>query len=257
MLDALQFYTFEVSAAYPVDLPWYLRLKYMGDYLLRYAPFVLLGAGALVQLWRTKSRGRLNWSAYLLLQFLLVTTVVLLTGKRFGHYQVQIHPVLALFASLWWLPGLTVYPWLRSEKLKRWGLALLALFSLGLGTAHYLHYTKKDDDPARVVAYFQDRLGPEETFFGINGWQIAYHLLDKPVPTPYVHSSLLFLDHHVRAFQIDELAEAERIIADPTVVYLIGRTQDENADTPLSKRLLEVFDPFDKIGDDIRVWKRR
>lgn len=263
LLDAFQFYTFEVSSAYPIDLPWYLRLKYMGDYLLRYSPFVLLGAGALVQWKRTKEQGEerkkgvMNWSYYLLLQFLLVTIVVLLTGKRFGHYQIQLHPIIALLAGLWWLPGLTVYPWLRREKLRRWTPYLVAGLAFILGTVHFLHYHKKDDKPARIAAYFEDKLGPEETFFGINGWQITYHLLDRPVPTPYVHSSLLYLDHHVRAFQIDELAEAERLIADPTVVYLVGRTYDENANTPLTARLLEVFQPHDLIGEDIRVWKRK
>ncbi|MEM9526633.1 MAG: glycosyltransferase family 39 protein [Bacteroidota bacterium] len=260
LLEAFQFYTFEVSSAYPIDLPWYLRLKYMGDYLLRYTPFVLLGAGALVQCQRLKAKknkAALRWGYYLLLQFLLVTIVVLLTGKRFGHYQVQLHPVVALLAGLWWLPGLTVYPWLRREKLRRWTPYLVGGLAFLLGTIHFFHYQNKDDKPARIAAYLEDKLAPGETYFGINGWQIIYHLLDRPVPTPYVHSSLLYLDHHVRAFQIDERAEAERIIADPKVMYLVGRAHDDIADTPLTDRLLEVFAPHDMIGKEIKVWKRK
>ncbi|SEQ82665.1 ArnT family glycosyltransferase [Neolewinella agarilytica] len=256
LLEAFQFYTFEVAGAYPVDLPWYLRLKYMGDYLLRYSPFVILGAGALVQWKRFKSKEGLQWGYYLLLQFLLVSVVVLITGKRFGHYQVQLHPVLSLLAACWWAPGLTIFPRLRRERLRKWTPTIVASLALLLGVVHLQHYTKKDDKPARIAAYFEDKLAPGETFFGINGWQITHHLLDRPVPTPYVHSSLLYLDHHVRAFQIDELAEAERIINDPTVIYLVGRAQDSNADTPLTERLLEVFEPFGEIGEDIRVWKR-
>ncbi len=256
LLAEFYFYTFEVSAAYPVDLPWYLRLKYMGDYLLRYAPFVLLGAGAQVQSWRMRSKESIRWGTYLLLQFLLVTAVVLLTGKRFGHYQIQLHPVLALLAATWWTSGLTVYPWLRSASVKRWGPALLVVASLSMGLMYYGYYGRKEDQSAQIAAYLEPRLQAGETFFPINGWQITYHLLDRPSPTRFVHSSLLFLDHHVEAFQIDERAEAERLIANPNLKYLIGRNEDPEADTPLKARLLEVFLPYDTIGPKLLVWKR-
>jgi 4-amino-4-deoxy-L-arabinose transferase-like glycosyltransferase len=257
LLDQLAFYTFKVSAAYPVDLPWYLRLKYMGDYLLRFSPFVILGGGALVQAYREESKESWRWSAYLLLQFALVTAVVLITGKRFGHYQVQLHPVLALLGAMWWAPGMTVFSRLRQEKLRKYLPAIVvATFAL-LGTAHFVNYSKKRDEPRQIAAYFEDKLAPGETIFFLNGYQIAYHLLDRPVPTPYVHSSLLFLDHHVRAFRIDELAEAERILADPTVAYLVGRRVDEDADSPLTARLLEEFEAFDDIGDRLLVYRRK
>jgi len=265
LLDELWFYTFEVSKAYPVDLPWYLRAKYMGDYLLRFSPFVILGGGALVQLngrraERAKGDERARpfvWGVYLLLQFVLVTTVVLLTGKRFGHYQVQLHPIIALLAALWWLPGLTVFPWLRREGLRKTLPLIVTVAALALGTAHWFKYRDKTDDPTAIADYLRERLGPGETFFNINGRQVTYHLLDRPVPTPYVHSSLLFLRHHVRAFQVDERAEADRIINDPTVTYLIGHRGDENTETPLTDRLFEVFEETDRIGEDLVVYQRR
>lgn len=284
--DNFLFYTFEVSGAYPIELPWYLRLKYMGDYLLRYSPFVLLGAGAAWQLFRApdsllqtpnsrlltpnfirarpqvqsqkqKSHEGKRWLWYLLLQFITVTTVVLLTGKRFGHYQVQLHPVLALFAACWWMPGVTVYGWLRGPGLRRYGLGLLVVLALALGTTHYSRYAKKTDRPRIVADYLNATLLPGETYFGINGWQIAFHLTDRPVPTPYVHSSLLYLDHHVRAFQIDELAEAERILADPSVRFLVGRKEDPEANTPLTRRLREEFRFKEEIGGEVLVWERK
>lgn len=270
LLDQLMFYTFEVSSAYPIELPWYLRLKYMGDYLLRFSPFVILGGGALVQAWRWRSREeqqsllsplfereKLHWFFYLLLQFALVTVVVLLTGKRFGHYQVQLHPVVALLAAMWWLPGTTVFPWLRKKGLRKYTSAIILAVAVLLGTAHYFAYVDKRDEPPKIAAYFKDKLGPDETIFIINGFQITYHLLDKPVPTPYIHSSLLFYDHHVRAFQIDEIAEADRILNDSTVKYLVRRRQDGNAKTPLTDHLLPAFEQVDEIGDRLLVYRRK
>ena len=270
LLDQLMFYTFDVSSAYPIELPWYLRLKYMGDYLLRFSPFVILGGGALVQAWRWRSREepqtslypllereKLHWIFYLLLQFILVTIVVLLTGKRFGHYQVQLHPVVALLAAMWWAPGASIFPWLRKQWLRKYSLTIMLSVAILLGTAHYFAYADKRDEPPTIAAYFQDKLGPDETIFIINGFQITYHLLDKPVPTPYIHSSLLFFDHHVRAFQIDEVAEADRILNDPAVQYLVRRRQDANAETPLTDRLLPAFEQVDEIGDRLLVYRRK
>ncbi|MEM9928631.1 MAG: glycosyltransferase family 39 protein [Bacteroidota bacterium] len=257
LTDELYFYTFDVSSAYPIELPWYLRLKYMGDYLLRYAPFVILGASALVQCWRQKSREKVNWGLYLCLQFVLVTIVVLLTGKRFGHYQIQLHPVIALWAALWWAPGVTIFDRLRTDKLRKLVPYLLVGLALFLGLSRYFKYAKKSDEPTAIAQYFQDRLAPGETFFLINGWQISYHLLDRRVPTPYVHSSLLFLAHHVKAFQIDELAEAERILADDTVKYLVKRRVDANAETPFTDRVLEQFTQVDTIGEELLVYRRK
>ncbi|PPK88128.1 4-amino-4-deoxy-L-arabinose transferase-like glycosyltransferase [Neolewinella xylanilytica] len=249
MLPELWFYTFEVGSAYPIDLPWYLRLKYMGDYLLRYSPFFLLGVVAQV-------RGQVGkqlpvWLTYLALQALLVSVVVLLTGKRFGHYQVQLHPVMALYTG-------TCVGLVWSEVLRRrWVPWAVAVVSIGLGIGHAFYYAGKDDEPRIIADYLRDRLPPGETFFAINGFQISYHLLDRPVPTPYIHSSLLFYDHHARAFRIDEAAEAQRILADTTVTYLVGRKDDSEATTLLGRTLIEAFEPVGDINEDLRAWNRK
>ncbi|THH40724.1 ArnT family glycosyltransferase [Neolewinella litorea] len=248
LLDALWFYSVKVNGAYPIELPWYLRLKFMGDYLLRYAPIVLLGVGAQV-LGKADERHR-EWTAYLLLQFLLVSVVVMLTGKRFGHYQVQLHPIVALYVGAW-----VGYTWEHVLR-RRWVPVVVAVVSLGLGVVHFFYYQKKADEPRVIAAYLAPRLAPGETFFTLNGFQITYHLLDRPVPTPYVHSSLLFFEHHARAFRIDEAAEAQRIIDDPSVRYLVGRINDPETNTSLTETLMPHFHPAGDITHDLRVWER-
>ncbi|MEL7161815.1 MAG: hypothetical protein AAFN92_13725, partial [Bacteroidota bacterium] len=226
-------------------------------YLLRYSPFVILGAGALVQYRLFRSRELPRWGYYLLLQFLLVTIVVLLTGKRFGHYQVQLHPVLALLAGLWWAPGVSIFPWLRRERLRKLTPYLVGGLALVLGTVHFFHYQKKTDDPQLMADYLRSRLGEEETFFCLNGRQIAYHLLDKPVPTPYVHSSLLFLDHHLRAFQVDEAAVAQDIIDNPSVTYLVGHTDNTDDPSTIKQLLLEHFTYVETVQDRLVIYRRQ
>lgn len=250
LLDALWFYTFDVAGAYPIELPWYLRLKYMADYLLRYAPFLLLGGVALV---RSKPGAfPREWNYYLLLQFVVVTAIVLTTGKRFGHYQVQLHPALALWCGAW-----TGLVW--REFLRRRGIVpLVAAVAIAIGLGHALYYHRKQDVPREIAGYFRPRLAPGEEVFFMNGHQITYHLLGLPCPTPYVHSSLLYYDHHVKALQIDLDAVARQLINNPSLVYLLGRVDDPELETPLTHQLLKHFTEVDRIGEhrDFIVYRR-
>lgn len=257
MLDVLQFYLFEVNGAYPVELAWYLRLKYMGDYLLRFSPVVILGALALVQRKNGGSKRLDEWTKFLFVELLLVSVVVLLTGKRFGHYQVQLHPPLAALAGAWWAVGRPAISRLSGSWIKTYTPSILLVFALALSLGQFSRFSRKDDDAMRIVDYLRPKLKDGETFFGINGWQINHHLLGRDVPTPYVHSSLLFLDHHVRAFQINEAKEAERLLTNPRLVYLYGRIVDKDAETPLKAALLTQFAPVDTLDGEIVIYRRK
>ncbi|WP_238752172.1 ArnT family glycosyltransferase [Neolewinella maritima] len=249
LLPALYFYSVEVAGAYPIELPWYLRLKYMGDYLLRYSPFILAGGAALVR--GSFSKGQIQWLAYLLLHFVLVTFVILITGKRYGHYQVQLHPVVAL-----WVGATAGLLW-REVWQRRGVLIGLGAVVLGIGLAYALYYGAKEARPEAITAYLRPRLQPGETFFAINGFQITYHLLDRPLPTPYAHPSLLYSAHHAAALEIDEQRVAQSIIDNPRVKYLVGGTDKAGSDTPLTRRLLEHFRVAGDVDEEVRVWVRK
>jgi hypothetical protein len=265
MMDEFLFYTFEVAEAYAIELPWYLRLKYMGDYLLRNSPLLILGGFALRQiLARTqvqeeglKSKEGAKWAWYLLLQFLTVTTVILLTGKRFGHYQIQLHPVIALFAACWWAEGLTIGRWLRGDKLRRWSTTIIAVLALALGTAHYFHYAKKKDMALMVANHLNQVLQPGEEYVCVNSHQISYHLTGHPVPTPYVHPSIVFLPSNQRAFGIDPTKEAERITSQPQVKYLVIKNlNQEEVKAPYLRSLSKHFIYLAPITSDTELWHR-
>ncbi|WP_157975939.1 ArnT family glycosyltransferase [Lewinella sp. IMCC34191] len=249
LLPELWFYTVEVGAAYPVELPWLLRLKFMGDYLLRYSPFILLGAAAQVK--GRFTRGEQTWLLYLGLEALLVTVVVLLTGKRFGHYQIQLHPVVALYVGT--CVGLVWDDVLR----RRWVLWAVAIVGIGLGIGHAVYYAGKGDQPRAIAREIDGLMEADKTFFGINGFQIVHHLLDRPVPVPYVHSSLMFLDHHIRAFEIDVPATARSVVDNPDVGYLLLRTRDTAAQTPLSDTLMQHFEFYRPIDGCCELYRRR
>ncbi len=217
-LDNYLFWSFEVPGRYPVEKVWYMRLKFMGDFLLRYAPFVIL---ALLAAWQSRPRDRV-FQVFLLLQFLLITLVVMLPGKSFGHYQLQLFPTLMLGASLWLADYRSASPGRRAWQ--RWGPAVFTLIFALFVCLNAINYAKKvkKDTPREVADYLRPLLGPDELIFCADFHPITYHLLDRPVPTPYVHSSLLYYAHHQRAMEIDVAAEAHRIVSNPAIEYVVA-----------------------------------
>lgn len=253
MLEELYFYNWEVSRRYPADKAWYLRLKYMGDYFLRYAPLTLLAVAA----WAERKQDR-PWQQFLLLQLALVSLVVVLPGKTFGHYQVQLGPPLCALAATWWLPARRGQAWLRKLSLRR-GLIALLIIAGGIGLGHAIRYYYKHDRAAVAAAWLAPRLGEDERFFMLKNNHIVYHLLDRPAPSPYVHGTLLYYHHHIRNLEVDLEAEARRIIDDPGIRYVLAYERDlvEEPDHPITAAILAHYRRVDRIDDELLVLERR
>jgi hypothetical protein len=241
LLAELYFYGVEVGRGYPVEVAWYERVLFLLDYLGRYAPFVLLGVGAQVQAKLGKEKR--EWCYYLLLQFVLVALMVTLTGKKFGHYQIQLHPVLALWVGT--VAGIAFADTLR----KKWLAYAGVVVAVALGFVHYFYYAAKPDRPREIAAYLAPKLEAGETFFAIKGNQIAYHLLDRPVPVALVHPSLLFDPIHMANFRVDPRREAAAILADERVAYLVGILGDPALESELVSLLLPAFGEGEVVGD--------
>jgi 4-amino-4-deoxy-L-arabinose transferase-like glycosyltransferase len=249
LLPELWFYGVEVGGRYPVETAWYARPLFVLEYLGRYFPLVVLGGGAQVRTkWDDKKR---EWYSYLLLQFVLVAIVTSLTGKQFGHYQIQLHPVLALWVGT--TAGVVFADILR----RRWVAVATGIVAVALGFVHYLYYAAKPDPPRAIAAYLAPRLEGGETFFAINGHQIAYHLLDRPVPVALVHPSLLFDPVHTVNFQVDPEREAADLLADTTVAYLVAKAGDPALQGELAGRLLPYFGEGEPINDELIVYRRK
>ena len=249
LLPELWFYGVEVARAYPTELSGLLKLKYMGDYLLRYAPLLILGGVALVR--STPDRQQKEWLAYLALQFVLVTAVVLLTGNRFGHYQVQLHPVVALAVGT-----LVGRAWPEVMRRRRWLPGVVLVGALVIGAINAVYYAKKQDTPAALAAYFAERLEPEQQVLG-QSHQIVYHLVDRSPPLPYVHPSLVFTEHLRSALGVDVEALAQRLVANPRLVYFYGAPPEEQeAEDTFTERLLPYFEEVYRLPAGTVIYRR-
>ncbi|MEL6275919.1 MAG: hypothetical protein AAFU03_12520, partial [Bacteroidota bacterium] len=254
MLDAVHFYNWELTKRYPVELKWYLRIKYLGDYALRYSPLVLLAGFAVYEV-QKKDR---NWQQFLLLQIALVALVIVLPGKRFGHYQIQLHPALASLAATWWLPTRIGQAWLRRLSFRTGFLVCLG-FALLMGCLQFFAFQKKHDQAAEVANWLNDRLEADEEVFMLNFHQIVYHLIDRPVPTKYVHSSLLFFEHHVRALGLDLNEEATKFVNNEKLRYVVARRKDveeEYPEHPIVEAIIANFPEVDTFDEELLIFHR-
>ncbi|MBB4078907.1 4-amino-4-deoxy-L-arabinose transferase-like glycosyltransferase [Lewinella aquimaris] len=255
MVDELLYYSFTVNSKYPVELAWHLRLKYLGDYLLRYSVLVLPAGAALVVAYR---RGiNRTWVYFLLGYFTVVTLMILSPGRRFGYYQIQLHPALCLLAAAFMDQRVEIWNGLRrwlSRRIVVYGLVGIATV---LGISHFLSYQVKTDRPQMIVEYFRDRLEPGDQYFSVTSHQISYYLLKREVPTRFVHTALMFYDQYVKAFELDERAEAERLLANPNLRYVIRHPKDKLFFTPLSERLLQEFTLVDSLDQELYIYKRK
>lgn len=245
LLDEFWFYTFEVTGRYPVERAWWQRLKYLGDFLLRYLPWVIFAILAL----RRGERDHL-FKGFLLLQLVCISVIILIPGKFFGHYQIQLMPPLALLAACYFRPA--YWSDRAFTRLRRIGRIALPIIAISLGLVHWFYYRGKTDEAGEVYTYLRDRMQPGETLYVGDFHQILYHLLDRQPPTPYVHSSLLFYEHHLEALSIDLPAETARILAQrPDWITL----RTDGTKNYLTDQLAENYAPRDTILDGrVVVW---
>ena len=239
LLDEFWFYTFEVTGRYPVDRAWWQRAKYLGDFLLRYLPWVVFAILAL----RRREQDT-QFKGFLLLQLVCIGTIILIPGKFFGHYQIQLMPPLALLAACYFRPA--YWSERTFARLRRTGRIALPAIAIALGLIHWSYYRNKTDEAGEVYTYLQQRMQPGETLYVGDFHQVLYRLLDREPPTPYVHSSLLFYEHHIEALAIDLAAETERILAQqPDWITL----RSDGTKNLLTERITDQYEPRDTLLD--------
>ncbi len=250
MSEQFWFYSFEVTKRYPVDATTWQRTKYMLDFLLRYTPFVVLAVLALRE-FRLRDR---TWQAFTLLWFACCTAILLIPGKFFGHYQIQLMPALVCLAASWAHPDRHSLPGLRhlSPKL---GYSLLAVLSIGLTMVLMVYYGQKPDRPKEAAVRLQSMLQPGEEVYLGNYHQIIYHLLDQAPPTPYVHSTLLLYDHHIEALAIDLERETRNLIdkRQPRFVLLRAGSPDNH----LTQAIYNNYIIQDTLPDRVYLLERK
>ena len=142
----------------------------------------------------------------------MALAAVIIAGKRFGHYTVQLMLPVSLMAGVFFHPEMLLPAFLRWPLKKNTGRVIL-VFLILLVTLIKLEYVTQKDIPREIASYLEPKLKPDDIIYTGNYQQIIYYLLKKDSPTKYVHRSLLLANSHIKALDIDAVAEFRHIIA--------------------------------------------
>jgi 4-amino-4-deoxy-L-arabinose transferase-like glycosyltransferase len=198
-LDTFWFYTFVVSGRYPSSTPLTGHLLFLGEFMLRFLPVVVLYAVVLIR--RNALKPANTWILGILWS-ILTLIVVLLPGNSFGHYFIQFMlPLSFLSGEFFSLPASRIPRWLRWSRNPRIGYPLLLVLLITLLALQPKDYILKPDHQRITADYLNANMGPEDQIYTDEN-HIIYYLTDRLPLIPYVHPSLFWRDKHIEAMEI-------------------------------------------------------
>lgn len=247
--DPFLFYSFQVSSRYPNTRTLEVYVVFVLDFLVHFLPVTLLFFYSLFSKKipaLTRQFGGL-WA-------LLTMLIVLLPGKRFGHYFIQFMlPYCWMAGSFFMIQPSPLPAWLQKVLSPPWSFRLLAFVTVLVSLLQLADYLGKPDHPRNIAHYLRDRLAENDRIYTAND-QIVYHLLDRESPIPYVHPSLFWEPKHIAALEIEVEKELEKIYsAQPKYVVLRKKHKDER----LSPWLQQFYTRDTLIDDKSVIYKRK
>jgi len=251
-LDDFLFYSFQVSSRYPDAARPFDYIKFFFDFNLRFFPVVIM---AVYVLWKKRENAWLNQFA--LLWLCCVWIVVLLPGKFFAHYCIQVMLPLSFIAGSFFEMEREKMPnWLRVPTSKKVGLPLLIVLLLLNTFFHKMDYYDKRDIPREMASFLKENMEEGDIFYVGNYEQILYHLLDQPSPIPYVHSSLVWRQNHIDALMVDVDQIVDRLKA-KAPRYIFRKKSEKDNDLPVQDWLEQEYELVKSVKDEIFVYEKK
>ena len=235
---------------YPSELNTLKMLKFMLDFQLRFLPVLIFFYYALFnQSFKGLEATRLRlfmtaWSFMALL-------AVLISGKTFGHYTIQLMLPVSLMAGLFFHSEAMLPVNIRRLFTRRNGFVILAILIITI-SALKLEYVIRRDVPREVASYLKPKLQEDDVIYTGNYHHIIYYLLKKESPTPYIHQSLLYYPHHIKTLDIKLNDEFERIMQRRPVFII---TREEFPDGMMKDFIREYYEVERYFGQEVRLYR--
>lgn len=164
-------------------------------------------------LYKANKKTLLLISIWLICSFI----AILLPKKPFSHYWIQ------MFAPISVIVGFSFSVLQNKAKSVIILPIIILLVLIGVRVNKMNTHFAKADSAKEVIDYIVSIIKPSESFFCANFEQVAYYILKKDSPTPYIHKSILYRDSHQRTLAIDGKEELLKIIAqEPTYITVRG-----------------------------------
>lgn len=240
--ELFRYVSFEIPSRYRLERDFAQTAQFSSEFLLAFFPVVLMYAASLRQCFLEK-RGEglwlgLGWTA-------MSVTAVLLTGKNFYHYWIQVLPPL-----VWMAAKPETLKWIE----KRWpklSVALLFIACLAVPVHQWVDLNRKEDHVEEIATLIQTDLREDDRIF-IDYKNVIYFLCDQQPVNRFVHTTLMHDSAHILAFGINPEAEY-RIIRESEPKWMVLY---EKGHPLLAEYTNSLYTVSQRYNNGVVVWKR-
>lgn len=246
--EQLLFAMVEIPQGYANSFSFRRFLKFFSEFYISFLPMSILFIYCLYQGVRRKWLERpllILLVSWLVLSWISISS----TGKFFFHYYFQAVPVLAVFSTVAFLYRDWSHTWLWVKVVKfRVIIFFLMVFSAWFN--QYNQVISKDDITRKIyeeIVYDFDRKDRIYT----NDKNILYFMLGVDPPTKYTHTTVLYKQDLITAYQVDVDNEFRKIVESGIKYYVL------NDNIPLRiKQDLSNFELVSSYKGNIKLYRR-
>jgi len=239
--DYFHFIFYEAPGNYSEARNWMSTAKFLFGGFLVYLPFIMLALLSVKSIFLSDFRNR--FLLILLLCFDIIA--VLITGAPHAHYYLQLALPISFaageIATLEWVKSLFSKKWVRLSF-------ILASVTYGvfLGRFYHIRYIQKPNMAEQLYDTLKPIVNENTKLYTGDAPQVLYWLFDKKSPTPYVHSSILLKDKHLRTLEIDVVDELTRVYATHPDIIILSKKYRQ----PWFKEMVQKeYSVFETVGN--------
>lgn len=196
---------------YPADHNWLTLFVWIVEFFARFLPISIFYFIVLFNKDKIKDV-QFNERIFVAIWTLFVLISILLPGKTFRHYTIQLMLPIAFLAGNIFSSEISKPKFVQFIIRKPIGYILMGIFLIANTFLQKKDFYDKPDFPREISSYIKKYIKQGDVVYTGNTGQIIYYLLDASPPTKYVHSSLLFAPIHYNALEIDPDKEFEKIL---------------------------------------------
>ncbi len=237
-------------ARYPSAFDPWKMLKFIIEFHLLYLPVFFFFYYALFDKRITATQISVTKNLCIIWSFLSLAAV-LVAGKTFGHYTIQLMLPVSIMAGIFFHSERRLPPILKKILTGNPGRIILFVLII-LVTIMKLEYVIRRDVPCEIAEYLKPVLKEKDVIYTANYHHILYYLLKKDSPTKYVHRSLLLGSKHIKALDINVDEEFRHIMAQRPVYIITEKEYPEGMMKDFIKSNYYVEKDF---GEGIRVFR--
>lgn len=241
--DDFYYATYEVVSRYSSTFSITASLSFFVKFHLSFLPFIIPFYWALAS-----KEIPTNLKILSVCWYCFAWVMVILPGKDFKHYYLQLLPSICLLIPTGIMLIIDTFNALK-HHLKI--LAFLLTAMILSATINQSYFFTQQDIPRSIVKDIETNIQSNDIIWVDKKYHITYYLLGLKPPTEYIHPSLMF--EHTKAFQIDTQKEAKRIL-DQEPAFIIHRKH--NAFFLNFQRIQEEYEFFKSYGK-VQVLKRK